>query len=114
MMCEVAGEGDARTGSVSATFTLSGQVNATLRASSHSFQNTGAVWLGRGKGEKREQKGAFHERRREKRGCSLNRPGLLGIGFILQMILQYTIFSQYQCRSMIFTNYTIFLMNGPI
>lgn len=103
MMCEVAGEGDARTGSVSATFTLSGQGNATLRASSHFFQNTGAVWLGWGKGEKREQSG--YERRREKRGCSLNQPSPLGIGFILQMILQHTIFSQYQYRSMIFTYY---------
>lgn len=37
MMCESAGQGDARTGLFSATFTLSGQVNATLRASSHFF-----------------------------------------------------------------------------
>lgn len=36
-MCEGAGECGARTGLVSATFTLSGQENATLRASSHSF-----------------------------------------------------------------------------
>lgn len=35
MMCEGAGETGARTGSVSATITLSGQGNATLRASSH-------------------------------------------------------------------------------
>lgn len=37
MMCEGAGETGARTGLVSATFTLSGQGNATLRASSHFF-----------------------------------------------------------------------------
>lgn len=40
MMCEGAGE-SARTGSVSATFTLSGQGNATLRASSHFFITLG-------------------------------------------------------------------------
>lgn len=56
MMCEGAGEGDAKTGLVSATFTLSGQVNATLRASSHFFQIAGTVWLGWGREmEKREQ-----------------------------------------------------------
>lgn len=40
MMCEGAG-GSARTGSVSATFTLSGQGNATLRAGSHFFITLG-------------------------------------------------------------------------
>lgn len=41
MMCEGAGETGARTGLVSATFTLSGQGNATLRASSHFFITLG-------------------------------------------------------------------------
>lgn len=67
MMCEGAGEIGARTGSISATFTLSGQGNATLRASSHFFHNTGAVWLLWGKEmEKWEQRG--YERWSEKRG----------------------------------------------
>lgn len=43
MMCEGAGETGARTGSVSATFTLSGQANATVRASSHFFITLGQL-----------------------------------------------------------------------
>lgn len=104
MMCESAGQGDARTGLFSATFTLSGLVNATLRASSHFFffQNTGAVWLGWGKGDKWEQSGC--QRLHEKRGCCLNLPNLLGIGFQFQMSLQYSIFAQCQCCSRVFSS----------
>ena len=54
MMCEGVGETGARTGSVSATFTLFGQRNATLRASSHFFLLHWGSWapLGQGVGEK--------------------------------------------------------------
>lgn len=43
MMCEGASKAGARTGSVSATFTLFGQGNATLRASSHFFITLGQL-----------------------------------------------------------------------
>lgn len=60
MMCEGAGEAVARTGSVSATFTLSGQGNATLGASSHFFRTQGQFGSSRGKEmEKRELKGGL-------------------------------------------------------
>lgn len=41
MMCERADKAGARIGSVSATFTLSSQGNATVRASSHFFITLG-------------------------------------------------------------------------
>lgn len=72
-MCEGAGEAGARTGSRSATFTLSGQGNATLGASSHFFITLGrfgssgaAGWI---KGSKVGIKMGGG-----KRGCGLNQP----------------------------------------
>lgn len=55
MMCEGAGEAGARTGSGSATFTVSGQGNATFEASSH-FSIT-PEQLGSSGGGKKMEKG---------------------------------------------------------
>lgn len=72
MMCEGAGKPGARTGSVSATFTLSGQGNATLRASSHFSMMLGQFGSSGGKEmEKREQRGGVKVRR-----CGLNQPAV--------------------------------------
>lgn len=90
MKCEGAGEADARTGLVSATFTLSGQVNATLSASSHFFQNAGTVWPGWGKEiEKREQR--VYGRQNIMRGCGL-KPAQFeahGVDWVFVVIIEY-------------------------